>query len=501
MAEMKYNTTDLISIVNADKEYGIDASLLEGSTKEEIIASAISGSQTSRFEVVKALPAVKDAKENVIYLVPSVNGSGDAYDEYILVKGAFEKIGHTDIDLSGYATKNTATSGPSNNATGSAGAATITTSTSNVQTATGTATISYDKANSATGSAGDGEDANTGEVGGHTHSFTGTAATISVSSSGSAASAGAHTHGFTGTSTTVINEVSGATTSVNSANNSTQSAGEHDHEVTVDSHDHGADISVLTGVSASGTTTALTGVKASETKDVVTGYASPISTKVKPFGSAGSLPSLTVSPKTVATEFSVSGGVLSLSTTSVGSASGWSAGSLPSAGTEIDVLTGLGDATTIKAVTKVASDGTASVVTGITSTTGTAAGSKSATTLTAVVGKAGGHTHGITVTATTVVTSVSSTTASVLTGGSVDSAGAHTHSVSVSGSTAYTPAGSVDSAGEHSHSYTKPTAHTHSIGSTATSVSGDVSVAMAHTHTVEIANHTHSLNSHTHTQK
>ena len=81
MAEMKYNTTDLISIVNADKEYGIDASLLEGSTKEEIINSAISGSQTSRFEVVTVLPEVEDAKENVIYLVPSTNGSGDDYDE------------------------------------------------------------------------------------------------------------------------------------------------------------------------------------------------------------------------------------------------------------------------------------------------------------------------------------------------------------------------------------------------------------------------------------
>lgn len=30
------------------------------------------------------------------------HGTGDSYDEYIWVSNAFEKIGNTDIDLSGY---------------------------------------------------------------------------------------------------------------------------------------------------------------------------------------------------------------------------------------------------------------------------------------------------------------------------------------------------------------------------------------------------------------
>jgi hypothetical protein len=39
----------------------------------------------------------------VIYLVPKTDGaSGDGYDEYIHINGAWEKLGTTTIDLSGY---------------------------------------------------------------------------------------------------------------------------------------------------------------------------------------------------------------------------------------------------------------------------------------------------------------------------------------------------------------------------------------------------------------
>ena len=53
-------------------------------------------------EIVDALPTT--GKNGMIYLVAHSHGDGDAYDEYVWVasKTAFEKIGSTDIDLSGY---------------------------------------------------------------------------------------------------------------------------------------------------------------------------------------------------------------------------------------------------------------------------------------------------------------------------------------------------------------------------------------------------------------
>lgn len=64
------------------------------------------------YEVVEALPAIADAKTNVIYLVPKVDSQeGDVYDEYIFKPGeqegtgSYEKIGTTEVDLSDYAKK------------------------------------------------------------------------------------------------------------------------------------------------------------------------------------------------------------------------------------------------------------------------------------------------------------------------------------------------------------------------------------------------------------
>lgn len=54
------------------------------------------------FEVVEELPPT--GTNGIIYLVAHNHGAGDGYDEYIWLSqnGAFEKIGSTDIDLSGY---------------------------------------------------------------------------------------------------------------------------------------------------------------------------------------------------------------------------------------------------------------------------------------------------------------------------------------------------------------------------------------------------------------
>ena len=64
------------------------------------IATAVAGITSFEYEVVQSLPAEGEA--GVIYLVAHSHGTGDSYDEYIWVSNAFEKIGNTDVDLSGY---------------------------------------------------------------------------------------------------------------------------------------------------------------------------------------------------------------------------------------------------------------------------------------------------------------------------------------------------------------------------------------------------------------
>ena len=64
------------------------------------IATAVAGITSFEYEVVQSLPAEGEA--GVIYLVAHSHGTGDSYDEYIWVSNTFEKIGNTDIDLSGY---------------------------------------------------------------------------------------------------------------------------------------------------------------------------------------------------------------------------------------------------------------------------------------------------------------------------------------------------------------------------------------------------------------
>lgn len=59
-------------------------------------------------KVVETLPAVAEADVDTIYMIrKSVNSqlTGDYYEEYLIIEGAFEKIGDTHVDLSSYATK------------------------------------------------------------------------------------------------------------------------------------------------------------------------------------------------------------------------------------------------------------------------------------------------------------------------------------------------------------------------------------------------------------
>lgn len=64
------------------------------------VANAIGSIQGISYSVVTSLPTTGQA--GVIYLVAHSHGTGDSYDEYVWVNNGFEKIGNTDIDLSGY---------------------------------------------------------------------------------------------------------------------------------------------------------------------------------------------------------------------------------------------------------------------------------------------------------------------------------------------------------------------------------------------------------------
>jgi hypothetical protein len=66
------------------------------------IATAISALNAIKISIVATLPEVGSAQTNTIYFVPNSSGSGDSYDEYMLIDGAFEKVGNTAVDLSGY---------------------------------------------------------------------------------------------------------------------------------------------------------------------------------------------------------------------------------------------------------------------------------------------------------------------------------------------------------------------------------------------------------------
>lgn len=64
------------------------------------VDDAVSSVVGVEFRVVASLPASGEA--GVIYLVSHGGTGTNVYDEYIWVSNAFEKIGTTDVDLSGY---------------------------------------------------------------------------------------------------------------------------------------------------------------------------------------------------------------------------------------------------------------------------------------------------------------------------------------------------------------------------------------------------------------
>ena len=81
--------------------YGITNAYTKTET-DTAISTAVAGITGVSFEVVTSLPAT--GEDGVIYLVSNSGSSPNSYDEYIWLsaQSRFEKIGTTDVDLSGY---------------------------------------------------------------------------------------------------------------------------------------------------------------------------------------------------------------------------------------------------------------------------------------------------------------------------------------------------------------------------------------------------------------
>lgn len=79
--------------------YGITDAYTKTET-DNAITNALSGITGIDYQVVQTLPA--SGFKGTIYLVPSGGTTPNVYDEYIWVSNAFEKIGTTAVDLSGY---------------------------------------------------------------------------------------------------------------------------------------------------------------------------------------------------------------------------------------------------------------------------------------------------------------------------------------------------------------------------------------------------------------
>lgn len=78
---------------------GVNA--VNGKAVYDFVTAAIADITGFHAEIVTELPAV--GQKNILYLVAkSSAASGDGYDEYLYINGAWERVGSTDIDLSGY---------------------------------------------------------------------------------------------------------------------------------------------------------------------------------------------------------------------------------------------------------------------------------------------------------------------------------------------------------------------------------------------------------------
>lgn len=84
--------------------YGITDAMTATEIKSEI-ASAIAGAEHLKRIIVDILPEVGTADVNAIYMLKKDQGTNQKFEEFMVINGAWEKIGDSAVDLSGYATE------------------------------------------------------------------------------------------------------------------------------------------------------------------------------------------------------------------------------------------------------------------------------------------------------------------------------------------------------------------------------------------------------------
>lgn len=101
-ANASSNVTANITVPTNNNELTNGAGYQTSSDVQSAINDALEDITGIDFQVVASLPAT--GEKGVIYLVSHSHGTGDVYDEYIWLSSSssYEKIGTTDIDLSGY---------------------------------------------------------------------------------------------------------------------------------------------------------------------------------------------------------------------------------------------------------------------------------------------------------------------------------------------------------------------------------------------------------------
>lgn len=95
----KENSSNKITSITAS---ATDAQYASAKATKDYVDDAVSSITGISFQIVQALPAT--GTNGVIYLISNSGSAPNIYDEYIWITStsSFEKIGTTDVDLSGY---------------------------------------------------------------------------------------------------------------------------------------------------------------------------------------------------------------------------------------------------------------------------------------------------------------------------------------------------------------------------------------------------------------
>ena len=382
-----------------DLTLSLNADLLSGHSWSDITDLVSTGFSIIVYNSLPVVPTSSQADKDEFYknhraeiaLVADATAAAGTYIEYVLVKTgsspnynyAWEQIGSTQVDLSNYVQKGTITlSGE----TGSAGAETVNTSNAGAQVASGSATITYDKATEAD------------SAGAHTHTISPSTTNLSYSN--------ADQTGATGVTTPT-----------------TSSTGAHTHSVTTSAHSHTVNLSSTPVTYVTGITGGTVAAHShSYDKASLTGTTTFLTSATGTF-----LSSATVNAQ----------GVLSFGTSSVSTATG-------AVGiTQTSTNSGTAGSHTIAVTTATFSNVTGATLDTAAPTGEAASSGDHSHTLTSVVS----HTHSISTGSQVVVTGISSigeagahthtisTTSETVSGSVSVAVSSHTHSVTTSNHT------------------------------------------------------------------